>query len=321
MKHIIHIGPPKTGTTSIQEMLAQEEPRLSAAGVHYLNAYRVGPSHNALAMAIRRKEADDARVKIARELERSDADTAIFSSELFFTPFVGARLPDALPPEVSERPTMIAYLRRHDLYFESVFKQRLKTGHAAVDPLEFLASQKPGVYLFDRALRMTCGAFTDPTVIVREYDRKALREGNVVADFAHETGLLDRIPDLKLDFESNPSTSYAVCRALGEIEFASKAELRKVLRKMTRENPEGLNRSRDVLSLEQREELLDKWSDDNAQLAQSYTPDRAGFFNFDLSNDKGNYMTDAERAEALDWARAYVRDTARAMNVAITEKS
>lgn len=315
MKSIIHIGPPKTGTTSIQKMLAHEEERLRDAGVLYFDTYRAGPSHNGLAMDLRRGEADAVADKLITEVRSGDYDTAILSSELFFSPWVSGKLSRALPRLLRRGALIVAYLRRHDLYFEAVYKQKLKTGQASVDPMEFLGGQKPGVYLFATSLKRTQGAFPQSTLAVREYNRANLIDGNVVADFIDATDLSGKVPDLKPDFESNPSISYAVCVALGELDVGSKAERRRVLRRMTAINHPNLNGSKDVLSRDQRRELLTKWEADNQELAQLLSPERARFFDFDLEKILDQTPADSERDDSLAWARAHVREVAQEVGV------
>lgn len=315
MKSIIHIGPPKTGTTSIQQMLAHHEEALREKGIHYVRHGRVGPSHNSIAMDLRRGHEIDHAAAIMAELEAEKPSAAILSSELFFSPWVSPKLASALPPLMRDGATLIAYMRRHDLFFEAVYKQKLKTGQAGTDPMEFLAHQKPNIYRFANALRGAGRRFPGSTVIAREYSRSALLEGNVVADFAEATGLRAALPDLEVDFESNPSISYAVCCALGELRLPSKAARRMILRAMSAENHPNLTRSRDVLTPEQRAELLAGWDEDNKAMAAAFAPDRERFFEIDLDKEKDGSLSAEERAERHEWARVYVRQVADRLGI------
>lgn len=135
-KIFVHIGPHKTGTSSLQRFLYANHQALLKLGVCYptghLGGYR---AQHRIAFSIRKKaDPDDRQVPsfdaeitpILDEIKSSGADTAIISSEAFFSAdeaairFLYDRLADF-------SAVIVFYVRRQDEGYVSTYTQRSKS--------------------------------------------------------------------------------------------------------------------------------------------------------------------------------------------------
>jgi hypothetical protein len=129
----LHIGYPKTGTTGIQRFLADNKFLLEKRGVlvpatgmlngaHYLFNFSLGIGTYEGGKEVPKSE--DLQAELRQEIEQSDCDKVVISSEYFVT----ARSIRAVKDFFQDYDTkIIVYLRRHDLAFESSFAQAEKT--------------------------------------------------------------------------------------------------------------------------------------------------------------------------------------------------
>jgi len=121
----IHMGLPKTGTTSIQRYLAQFDSQLEKDGLLYPRAGRFDDGHHSLfplgAQAERKLFAN-----LRKELIASPAERAVISSEnAFYSNEENVR---ALLTAIDIRPQLIFYARPQIEAVESAFLHRQKVG-------------------------------------------------------------------------------------------------------------------------------------------------------------------------------------------------
>lgn len=128
MKVLLHIGLPKTGTTSIQYALTESRERIQLSGVWYPKAGISGGTHghHALAWALYDGDYDFAERLLASMMEESvlcNAAMMVISSERFSfldndgVEWLGTRLGDA---------GIVIYLRNPRDFLESLLSQRIK---------------------------------------------------------------------------------------------------------------------------------------------------------------------------------------------------
>ena len=138
---VVHVGPPKGGTTSIQYLLAARARALAARGVHVLAGRRGGGhrgTHNHLAHEL--GDAPDDRwtpgwARLADEIRRSEAKRFVLSGEAFAGP--GRRGPcAAILRELAVRERLeirvVGYVRPQWQIVESAYAQQVKTGRTAL---------------------------------------------------------------------------------------------------------------------------------------------------------------------------------------------
>ena len=133
---IVHIGPRKTGSTSIQRLLASRAAGLSGAGIHVPLAGRAHPgrgTHIALAReAARGITANWDR--LAREIRASARDTLVISAEDFATPPYRAKAAQRLAELVAAERLdvrIVGYVRPQWQLLESEFSQQVRGGRVA----------------------------------------------------------------------------------------------------------------------------------------------------------------------------------------------
>lgn len=141
-KFIVHIGPPKTGTSSLQEALSQNREPLLALGYDYPNFGRHPemlqlPGHHGIAQSLQQGALPTGFQAWLDQL--SGAHRVILSSENFaHVPAAGVQLlVQTLGPENIE---IIYYARRWEQLMPSVWQELVKHGHSQ-SYLEFLNHQ------------------------------------------------------------------------------------------------------------------------------------------------------------------------------------
>jgi hypothetical protein len=180
VKFLLHIGANKTGTSSIQTMLANSGAALARAGWIYPDFHRSYGAHHALAFSIRQHprlslpegwQADFAR------LTAPDDRRFIFSSELFFRVVPPAWTAQYFPPG---RTRVVLYLRDHLGYMMSWYAQ-------AIQERNLTASFQDYVRVWSRPLTSYLAPWEQVygrgNVVLRTFSRATLAGGDVRRDF------------------------------------------------------------------------------------------------------------------------------------------
>lgn len=182
---VLHIGDPKTGSSSIQEVMRNrlwESPSVTVAYPDQLNSF---PLANALSDPKQAEHRVARYAKLASWLAASDADVAVVSAEQFFrvdpetllstlTEF----LPDYLPTL-----RIVAYVRPHASRLLSAFMQRGKAGLYQGDMETFFKRTKgENLLIYAPRFQSWRDTFGDRFVL-RPMIRSQLRDGDVVSDF------------------------------------------------------------------------------------------------------------------------------------------
>ena len=230
---ILHIGFPKTGTTSLQAGLAKARSDLLSAAIcypesvgsnnHYhLEAFALDieknlPTHTILGLHDS-EELQAFRKKCERDLIEEVAalpdhvNTLVFSNEglaglseheeferLFY-----------LLGQVGEIDQVIAYIRRQDLNAVSNYTTYLKTGGTRRN---VLTKYKPGArayIFFGDKLRIWAKYLGKERITVRHFARSKMIDGDLFADFALAAGIPNKV-DISVDMKTNPSLTPAAC--------------------------------------------------------------------------------------------------------------
>jgi hypothetical protein len=224
---ILHIGTEKTGTTTIQGVLARSRAALLERGFAYPKSF--GPD-NHVQLAFYAAEGRIAR--IARQYERSGVSSArvveAYPAELeaevaalpgsvhtllLSTEHCHSRLHDegvgrlkALLDRFCDDYRVVVYLRRQDELAVSRYSTALRTGGAVErDILPAPPEPKPGGYFDYKALLRRWGAVFGPDRIApRLFGRAHFVGGDLLTDFRVACGLED-LPIPEMELERNPS--------------------------------------------------------------------------------------------------------------------
>lgn len=312
---LLHIGSPKTGTTAIQGFLKGNPDVLADAGVNYVSAGRANIAHNSVPKLFRSGEAQAVCDAIAHEIDTSDAHIHVISSELFFLPnnmkLVAKMFAAHLPKPLLQATKVVCYLRRQDRYLEALYKQYVKNGKIPADPDGFYRAQFNKLS-YSPTLAVFADKFGQENVIVRPFERSALRNGDAVEDFIYQceapipTDILRAAKPT-----SNKTFSVEVTEILGLVSRHTGLNTRQMIRSMTRMDDAAIVRSNDVFDHAARRAIVEHHSADNDAVRAMYCSDREALFKVDdLEGAEAEQLTTEQVRE--NW-QAAIRAMARAI--------
>ena len=180
----IHIGHPKTGTTSIQSYLLAHREALRRAGILVPITGNEKGAHNGLVenfYTVRHRASQTARNDDAlkQEVARSGCATVVLSSEGFIQENP-ARLAGLLGPGFET--FILYYIRRQDLIVESVYAQRVRSYLGLLlSPIETLLPSL--VPQYRKHLVRFARTFDPAHILVRPFETSAFHGGDLMSDF------------------------------------------------------------------------------------------------------------------------------------------
>lgn len=212
MKKIVylHVGRPKTGTTSVQKYLYVNRNKLQEHGFLYPETGLLDGAHHLLPVsildnippAIEHLPKIDPEIlyeQLLDEISQSSLDKVILSSEFFSLLH--------FPSEDSNRAKLAGLLSDFDVkivvyfryqpdfllssYMQEVKNLRLKHAVNFEDFKSLFLKRKPNNYRWSVARWETC--FTWENIIVRAFDKTKLENGDVVLDFLEIIGSPDLV--------------------------------------------------------------------------------------------------------------------------------
>lgn len=204
-KLIIHIGDAKTGTSSIQKFLSENKQELSELGVLYPETglwSAQGIAHHRLAVCLNPyarplgKDRDDPQEiygRLRREIGSSGCSSAIVSSEGFCSFRDPASIRSLADAVCDFNVTIVAYVRRPDLWVESWYSQVVKGPPFSRKRFpEFLKiCQDPSLKVIADFVRV----FGKSSVILRPFDKRKLYQNDLISDFLEVNSVDIRLPE------------------------------------------------------------------------------------------------------------------------------
>ena len=196
---VVHVGMPKTGSTSIQHMLDRLSPALERAGVYVPAAARYRGAHKSLVLPPghwRRRPHLGGWADMEREVRRCSAPLCVISSEHFagsLEGFLGASRVRALARAARREVRVVGYVRPQYALLESIYAEDVKCGHTCA-PFDVYLGACPRRHWFDydavfRRWRETFGT----RLTVHPLEAARMPDG-VVAHFLALLGACDLIP-------------------------------------------------------------------------------------------------------------------------------
>lgn len=200
-KLLLHIGCHKTGTTAIQRACAIHREALLAHGWTYAEGPKGAENWSHIFGFTRAEDGvtfhpgDQGMARLEERLREAEGDVVLSAEDLFFleAPEI-ARFAKRIAPLFDE-VTLCAWLRRQD---ELAVSQKAQGARTVQSALLFgtgpgaLPELTPGVraYLdFATWLEHWQRSFGGAPLIVREYHRPALKDGDIVSDFFSVLGM------------------------------------------------------------------------------------------------------------------------------------
>jgi hypothetical protein len=284
----IHIGAPKTATSTLQAILARKAGKLAKAGVLYPALPRHGDAHHVLVCDLIEKfqgsrmpdfwygqfPRGQAWASLREEIagQGDDLQSVVISSELFFGQ---SRKLRPMLAEIKEHLAghtvkIVCYLRRQDQLYSSFFNQDVKGARQWADgPYQFYETHQIFQHTYFELLNIWGETFGPDNIVVRPYEPVQWLDGDIVADFCDATG----IPALKSgSLESNeslgPNQLYAK-QCLNKVGY-DKAINDDVLRLLTRLLPENPVKDTMYVHAGLYRRYKKAWEETNSKLSQAY---------------------------------------------------
>ncbi len=211
----LHIGAPKTATSTLQSMLAGSYKQLLAQGVLYPRLLRHGDAHHTLVCDLIQayqghtmadlwygeRTRGEAWRDLQREIEEHEqrVDKIILSSELFFgqTQRLEEMLADIRQRLSGHELKVVVYLRRQDQLYSSFFNQDVKGARQwAHNAYQFYQTHQIFQHDYDELLGIWSRGVGRENMLIRPYEAAQWAGGNIIEDFCSVTGIapLDTAP-------------------------------------------------------------------------------------------------------------------------------
>lgn len=204
----IHIGAEKTGSTSLQNFLFENAPNLPNLGFMYpadsTRAYFDWIGHFPLAgvfvedgqsrefvAAAKQQTLQQATEHLLLDIKKSPAKKIILSSEHFssrVTSLDQIKKLRSILIDVAEEIKIIVYIRNQASLFTSNYYTRICGGQRETLNMDAIHEQN-SYYNYALLLERWSTVFGQSNIIVREYSRSRLKNGDICEDFCHVIGL------------------------------------------------------------------------------------------------------------------------------------
>ena len=183
MKYILHIGPGKTGTKSLQRAFYCKRNILQRLGIKYPKPFS-GYGHHWLARVLSGEKLE--RLQLSKNWEEefrkriANAEICVISSEAFSNIRDLGAVTTLFPPDNTK---VVIYVREPITHASSWYRHKIYADNFTISFIEFAARHHHG-RIFDLATQWI-QAYGRENVILRHYDRESMPDGSIVIDFAN----------------------------------------------------------------------------------------------------------------------------------------
>jgi len=252
----LHIGAPKTATSTLQSMLAGNYRELLSQGVLYPKLLRHGDAHHTLVCDLIKAYqghtmadlwyGDRARGEAWQDLQREidqhpQIDRIILSSELFFgqTQRLEDMLADIRSRLSGHQLKVVVYLRRQDQLYSSFYNQDVKGARQwAHNAYQFYQTHQIFQHDYDELLDIWSGGVGQENILIRPYESGQWVGENIVEDFCSLIGIEPLRATRASTNEALGPTQLYIKLCLNRVGY-DKGENESVLRVLLRTCPEA----------------------------------------------------------------------------------
>ena len=290
-KLVLHIGTHKTGTTALQNVLQFNNDLLAQSGFEYPDMpvkwenvafNRNGYWINMAALraigskSLAQEENIEPCAEACREVLASGDKTLVLSDERLWHNGTKKGFWQAVRSAAlgigAKDIQIVLYLRRQDLYMESLWAQFVKTGKKCISLAEY-ANSKKSMLVCDYAagIKRLQKVFGPDAVTVRIYDRSRLLDGDIVADFAAVLGIADASVWRRPAGKDNPSLTPSVTLlklAVNQSELYERLGKHFVANEARKISAQDPVKKGSFFTPQQRKELLDRYEAGNDWVAR-----------------------------------------------------
>lgn len=284
----IHIGAPKTATSTLQNVLSSNYRKLLKHGVLYPRDFRNGDAHHLLVCDLIEKVQGNRMPDIwygskprgqawaALQAEiaghGSDIHSVILSSELFFGQS------NKIQPMLDEVSTylhghdikVVVYLRCQDQLYSSFYNQDVKGVRQWPDSAyEFYQTHQMFQQDYYSLLNAWSEAFGKAQVLIRPFESEQWVNGDIVQDFCEVTGTVPLRSGYKDHNESLGGTQLYLKRCVNQIGF-DKGDNEDVLKLLLKLCPEEPLKGCSYVNRGQYRRNRQQWLQANRAIAKDY---------------------------------------------------
>lgn len=272
-RFILHIGLPKTGSTAIQSFLRLNNAALESKGIKLMRGSGLWKPIPGIEEDRTTSEREWREVrghlKKMNLLYSNESLAYIFLNEPGWLDEIQQYIGNA-------KLELIIYLRRQDLHAESLYREILKQ-HEIETPfsVDHLKRRfKADIYDYHAMLTTFAEHVAKENILVRVYDWPKFVGGDVISDFLSVIGVPYDKTFARLGLRANPSADarlipyFSVAKSQWEVHNQAGELFNEMLLHGCRELFPVLEHR--VMSLETRQELLEKYAASNARVAAEY---------------------------------------------------
>ena len=288
---ILHVGQPKTGTSTIQDFLAHTRRRLwREAGVLYPQTGRQGAAHHRIAALflpagsagwIPREDAVSLRSNLDEEIAQTATDTVVISSEALFN---ARSITDVRSFFDGFTVEILVILRRQDRWLDSLYQHQLKVGETELEPAAWLAARQSTLDYATRVGRWA-DVFGDARVHIGVFEPANLADG-LMAFFFRTAGLsVPAVPyerPARNERLSRDALAYLLGVPRQDLAGPQRQRLRRALEQWSQANPDPAG-WRYFFTPAERADILARCAAANATVARRFLPDSDGVLFRDMT--------------------------------------
>lgn len=297
----VHLGAPKTGSTSIQRFCRDRHAFLSEHDVRLIKIGRRG-ALNGLAIALNNNWQEMIQ-RFSQEIDETVAgatETNLVMSSEMLTRVRPEDFRAAIPALEHHPVRFVYYIKRQDKYLESVYKQKVKVGKTVADLDDYIDTFAVPEQSFRYMVDRWSEAFPEAEWHIRRIQDGTLYKGDVVDDFMHLFGIKEIPEDLRPQEPANVSPNIDTLELIRQLRLAGSKEvnLQLINRELSRSPQERAGPSGRLLTAAQARRVMAVFETDNEALRKRFFPKEKRLFD-DGDIDKLKPVATSFNAEQL----------------------